>query len=131
MEEFSTSLLREKFIIKDKHAKPDTQSGKVIEVKSNRIAFTLGKGNNKENVVIRAKRAYLSMIVASRLLRDYFIEDKDPLLKRVLPVEWDAIWQSSLSEYEKEYNANIWVAVYVNGNPLFKYQEPEFVDIIE
>jgi len=128
VEEFSTSLLREKFIVKDKVV---SSSGKIIEVKSNRVFFTLGTGSKKENLVIRSKQAYISIIMASRILRDYFFEDEDPILKRVIPIDWQALWATTLSDYEKEYNPELWCAVYVNGNSVFQYQEPEFVDVIE
>lgn len=129
MDGFNTSLYREKFLIKDKECAD--ASGKDIEVNTNRILFVLGSGKNKEEVVVRTKRAYLSMILASRILRDYFYEDKDPLLKRIIPVEWDALWSSTLSDYEKQYNADIWSAVYINGEPYFNFDEPELLNVIE
>lgn len=130
MDRFNTSLFREKFLIKNKGDVSDS-SGKVIDVKTNRISFTLGSDDVKEEVVVRTKRAYISMILASRILRDYFYEDEEALLKRIIPVEWDALWASTLSDYEKKYNPDMWAGVYINGNPIFKFQEPELLDVVE
>jgi len=129
MKNFDTALFYEKFIIREKDS--SGKEGKIVCEQNNRVAFVLGEGNSKEMVTVRSNRAYIAMITASRILRDYFQEDEDPILERIIPVEWDKIWNSTLSDYEKKYNIDVWVSIYVNGKKMFVYQQPELIEVVE
>ncbi len=130
MEDFSASLVREKitFVDDDQAQKPDSGAGPTV-VRSNRIFLKLGEGAATEKVVVRAQNMHTTLRLASKIMYSYY---KNGLfLSRSQPPQWDTMWEMALSLYEKEYNADGWGSVYVNGKSVFKTNTSPFVDVVE
>lgn len=125
MKDFTTSLLREKFVIRDKN-------GNELVATSNRmyIEFTDFRGALAESFVIRAQNMHSTVRVAARLIRDY--EQEGPILKRNISYNWEEIWNTIINEYEYHHNPDRWVAVYSKGKCVFHQGEHNlFLDMIE
>ena len=130
MEEFSTSLIRDKIILMD-----DTPGGhdgiikEPVVIRSNRIFLRLGSPPNIENVVIRAQNMHSTLRLASKVISS--CSGDGSLLAVDTPFDWGAQWDAALSAYEKEHNSDIWAAAYVDGKPVFKTVKAPFIDVIE
>lgn len=134
MEDFATSLVREKITFVDKAASrasgvamnggsPDTV------IRSNRIYLKLNNGLISEKVVVRAQTMHVAMLLAAKVMFSHY--RNGPFAGRDVEYDWDAQWQSVLSGYEKNYNPSIWAAVYINGAPAFKTMSDPYMDVVE
>lgn len=131
MEDFSTSLVREKIVFLDDNAPEpadDAEDGPNV-VRSNRVFLKLATDNGEEKVVIRAQNAHTALRVASKALAEFFRQG--PFGAREKPVDWDEYWAAMLSPYEREFNPYNWASVYLNGKPVFRTKTSPFVDIVE
>lgn len=130
MEDFNTSLVREKIVFIDDAVPPDIddmEEGPNV-VRSNRVFLKLGdKGTEK--VVVRAQNMHTTLRMASKVLADYF--KNGALSERAKPLDWDEHWAAMLSNYEREFNPYNWAAVYINGRPVFRTKTSPFVDVVE
>lgn len=128
-QEFSTSLVREKIVLVDDGLSDGTDSQEPIVIRSNRIFLRLTQGKTVEKVVIRAQNMHTTLRLAGKMLFSHY--RMGSFLGRENPYDWQVQWDSVLSAYEKEYNPNIWAAIYINGKPVFKTTTSPFVDVIE
>jgi hypothetical protein len=130
MEDFNTSLVREKIVFIDDVGTPDIDDlddGPNV-VRSNRMFLKLGdKGTEK--IVVRAQNMHTTLRMASKVLAEFF--KGGSLSGRAKPLEWDEFWAGMLSNYEREFNPYNWAAVYVNGKPVFRTKTSPFVDVVE
>jgi hypothetical protein len=122
MDNFNTSLVREKIVFTEGDKEPTV-------IRSNRIFLKLGEGAHAEKVVIRAQNMHTTLRVAAKILFSYFRHGL--ILPRTMPFDWDGTWDTCLNSYEKEFNPRIWAAIYINGKSVFKTTTSPFVDIIE
>lgn len=129
MEDFNTSLVREKIIFTD--GSPDTGGGAKdpVTIRSNRIFLRLGIPPITEKVVIRAQNMHSTLRLAAKVLYSY--RHSGLLLDRNVAFDWQDHWNGVLSDYEKEYSPDVWAAVYINGKSVFKTMTSPFVDVIE
>ena len=128
MNNFETTLLRERFTIT---SKKNDSNAKLTAV-SNRISCPLynRKGELVEEFVIRGQNIYSCIRLLSRLVNAF--DSGGSLMNRAEPFPWDRIWENSLSDYEKKYNPDIWIAIYHKGKVIFEQGERHpFVDMIE
>jgi hypothetical protein len=128
MEDFNTSLVREKIVFIDDNVAPDIddlEEGPNV-IRSNRMQLKLG---DKDKVVVRAQNMHTTLRMASKVISDYF--KSGSMSGRTQDVEWDELWQAMLSNYEREFNPYNWSAVYLNGRPVFRTKTSPFVDIVE
>ena len=130
MEEFSASLVREKITFIDDSQEPDADGevGPTV-ICSNRIFLKLGDRAATEKVVVRAQNMHTTLRLASKVMYSYF--KNGAFLTRSQPPDWEAMWDTVLSIYEKEYNTGIWGSVYINGKSVFKTNTSPFVDVVE
>lgn len=131
MEEFSASLVREKIVLTDDTVaaqSPDSEAG-VTVIRSNRIFLKLATPDGTEKVVVRGQNMHATLRMCGRILLAFYKQGL--ILNREKPFDWEASWHSCLSVYEKEYNASVWCAVYINGKPVYKTTTSPFVDVIE
>lgn len=129
MEEFNTSLVREKIIFTE-GAIGDAGDGKEpVVIRSNRMFLRLGKSPELEKVVIRSQNMHTTLRLAAKVLGGFYEEGL--ILPRAKPFDWSKQWEESLSSYEKDFNPGIWAAVYINGRSVFKTVTSPFVDVIE
>ena len=129
--QIDTSLLREKFVIKEKAAEKDDEAAQEMRACSNRIELELQTDHlAKEIFIVRTDSMHLCSRMAGHLLANY--ENKGPFGPRLKYLKWDIIWDSALSDYEKRYNEGRWVAVYHKGKMVFSEGDHHaFLDIIE
>jgi len=126
-----TSLLREKFVIKEKTVKNPNVAAQEMCARSNRMVLDLQSEElAKETFVIRTDSMHLCARMAGHILADY--ENRGPFAPRLSYIKWDIIWDSALSDYEKRYNERRWVAVYHEGKLVYEQgSHHTFLDIIE
>lgn len=130
MKDFATSLVREKMTFTDQAAPismDGVSSGTVI--RSNRVPLKLTTGGITEKIIIRAQTMHVAMLLAARMMFSYY--RNGPFSGRDPAYDWDGQWQSVLSGYEKNYNPNVWAAIYINGAPVFKTMSDPYMDIVE
>jgi hypothetical protein len=137
MADFNTTLLREKFVIRDAFSdnKPRRQqeTPPVIAL-SNRIvlALTSRDGLVSETLIVRAQNMHSCARMAARIVGEF--QDVGPILSRSRPFDWKYAWLSITKGYETKYNPNRWVAVYHKGRIIYEDGETgrhPFLDIIE
>lgn len=124
----STTLLREKFTIKD--ISLDGQAPLVAL--SNRLVLPLRShvDARTETLVIRAQNMHLCIRMGAILLRAY--QKDGPIVARTPKYDFEEAWQKAHSEYEKYSNLVRWVAIYHNGKILYSSGEHHhFLDMIE
>ncbi len=128
MPDLNTTLLREKFIIRDL----DGVGAAPIVAVSNRLVLPLmnDKGQVSEVLVIRAQTMYSCIRVAAQLLRNFIYEG--PLAIRAKSLNFPSIWDRVCAGYESSYNLARWVCVYHKGNEILSAgSRHSFLDIIE
>lgn len=127
MQEFKTSLLREKFTIGPKDKKEDP-----IIALSNRIAVPLKSpdGIDDETFVVRTQNMHSCVRLAAAITKEFF--ENGTIANRGTPLSWQRVWDDVVKGYERDWNQDIWCAIYLKGRMV--YQEGEhhpFLDIIE
>lgn len=135
MDVFNTTLLREKFIIRDAFAdnKPRRQQDTppVIAL-SNRIVLPLVSGGVNETIIVRAQNMHSCARMAARIVQEF--QEVGPILDRKSPFDWKYAWLSITKGYETKFNPHRWVAVYHKGRIIYEDGETKhhpFLDIIE
>ena len=130
MEEFNASLVREKIIFVDDGMDPEIDGdGGPTVIRSNRMFLKLTDKKTTEKVVVRAQNMHTTLRLASKAMFSYY---KNGLfLPRPDPYDWEATWEAIIPNYEKDFNPNIWAAVYINGQSVFKTTTSPFVDVVE
>ena len=130
MEDFTTSLVREKMTFLDKAAPVATDGASADTViRSNRMVLKLTVAGITERVIVRAQTMHVAMLLAAKVMFSFYRNGL--FTNRVPEYDWEAQWLSVLSGYERNYNASIWAAIYINGKPVFKTQSDPYMDIIE
>lgn len=130
MEEFNTSLLREKFTIHDKDV--TARDAKPVIALSNRMEVTLVSKltGKKEEFSVRAQSMHLCTRMVARMMVSH--SQGGPLLDRAAPFDWEAVWDTLVNDYEFAYNPARWVAVYTKGRLVFeKGSRHPLLDVIE
>ncbi len=127
----NTSLLREKFVIKEKTAGTSKLAAQELCACSNRIVLDMkNKGLDKETFVVRTDSMHLCSRMAGHILANY--ETRGPFATRLKYLRWGVMWNNVLSDYERRYNKSRWVAVYHKGKLVFEDgKHHAFFDIIE
>lgn len=133
MSEFHTSLLREKFVIRDAIPADMTDRQPIIAL-SNRLPLSLQSEDEetREEFIVRAQNMHTCARLAAQICRDF--DEKGPLLDRKKPFDWKYAYLAITKGYEKKWNPDRWVAVYHKGRIIYedgeKHRHP-FLDIIE
>ncbi len=126
MTTFDTSLVREKIVFSD----DGTENGKEpVIIKSNRIFLKLTQLGDTEKIVVRTQNMHTTLQLAAKILFSYYRSGL--LLSRETPFDWEGQWDSIILNYEREFNPDLWAAVYINGRSVFKTTTSPFVDVIE
>lgn len=129
MTEFNSSLLREKFTIHDRDINAPARS--VIAL-SNRMVvdIVLPGGRHREHFIVRTHNMHGCARMAARMLQSFY--QNGPLLDRPVPYDWEAAWDSIVSDYEYAYNSQRWLSVYTGGRAIFqKGMHHALLDVIE
>ena len=119
MHELHISLLREKFVIHDPKADPDSKKKPVIAL-SNRIVLELenAMGELDETFIIRAQNMHSCIRLCARLVQSY--DQGGSILRRQNTFDWEAAWDAIVNDYEYAFNDARWAAVYNKGKVLFE-----------
>lgn len=126
MEDFNASLVREKIIFDD----ATSGNKESIIIKSNRIFLSLAdKGGKTEKIVVRTQNMHTTLLMAAKIMFSFYRNGH--LMTRSTPFDWEAQWDTVLLNYEREFNPDIWAAIYVDGKNVFKTKTSPFVDVIE
>lgn len=128
--EFKTTLLREKFVMTENG--PAALKAEPIIALSNRIVLSL-EGSDKEQpetYIIRAQNMHSCARLAAAIAKEY--TERGAIMKRVIPFYWRNLWLDAIKGYEKDWNPDIWAAIYYKGRVIFEHGEHHaFLDIIE
>lgn len=126
-----TSLLREKFIIRE-NTSSDSE-GKPLEIiaPSNRMPISLQTGQlPPESFVIRTRNMHGCTRMVAQIISDY--KRHGPITPRIKTINWHELWDNCLSSYERLHIPERWVSVYHNGKRIFSEGDfHSFLDIIE
>ncbi len=125
-----TSLLREKFVIREK-TKHQGDKALKINCPSTRMPISLQSGGlPKETYIIRSYNMHSSARMVSKIINDY--EKSGPIMSRSVAIDWAGLWESSISSYDRMHNKNSWIAIYHKGMPIFSTGDHHsFFDVIE
>jgi len=127
MKEFKASLLREKFTLV-----PDDKDDSPIIAMSNRIAIPLASpdGIDNEEFVVRTQNMHSCARMAATIVKEF--TERGTIIHRAHPVPWSVMWNDVIKGYEKNWNEDIWCAIYFKGRVIFQSGEHHpFLDIIE
>lgn len=131
-EEFKSTLLREKFVLRDPAG--DLSDDPPVIALSNRLILPLSSAEDlnqpSETYILRAQNMHSCVRLAAAIAKEY--ADRGALLGRATPFRWDTLWHDVIKGYEKDWNKDIWCAIYHKGRIVFEdgVRHP-FLDIIE
>ncbi len=126
--EINTTLLRERFVLRDIEREGDAP----IVAMSNRLALPLINANGKliETLIIRAQNMHSCLRMAAQILQDF--TRNGPIFSRTSSFDFIEAWDRACSDYEVKYNIWKWVAVYHKGIDIFSAGEHHgFLNVIE
>lgn len=129
MAEFTTSLVREKIVFVDDGTEKDAAAATPTTVRSNRILITLTGHGPTEKIVIRTQSMPSALRLAGKVMFSYYRNGL--FLGRADPYDWEVQWDGVLSGYDRAYSPDLWAAVYINGQSVFKTVKSPFVDVVE
>lgn len=127
---FHTTLLRERFEIRDKNS--GGKAADSVVALSNRIVVPLidARGRTRETFVVRAQNMHSTVRMAIQILRSY--RRTGPIMNRTESFDWEDAWAHVLNNYERRFNPQHWCVVYNEGKPVFETGEHHaFLDMIE
>lgn len=127
MTAFKTSLLRERFVIQ-----PENKNEEPIVALSNRIVVPLVSpdGLDNETFIIRTQNMHSCARLAAAILKEF--SERGTLANRAAPLSWNAIWEDVVKGYERDWNPDIWCAIYYKGRIIFSEgNHHPFLDVIE
>jgi len=130
MPKFHTSLQREKFKITD--LSRNGKNSPPVMAFSNRMPILLQtkSGAVREDYVVRAHNMHTCIKLAAYIVKEF--ETKGPISGRSF--NWSDLYEEVVKGYEKKWNKDLWVAIYHDGEVLFKGGSVEsypMLDIIE
>ncbi len=128
MTDFNTSLLREKFTIRDRLSDDDIES---VVALSNRIVVPMidRRGVIQETFVVRGHNMHTTVRIAAKMVQSFHDGGK---LMYEPNYDWDKVWHVVTDGFEKTYNPEGWAVVYFEGKCIFKKGDHHsFLDIIE
>lgn len=126
--EINTTLLREKFVLRD----TDREGDAPILAISNRLVLPLvtRQGQDAEIFVLRAQNMHSCVRMAAQILQTFV--RMGPLLVRAEPFDFAEAWGRVCSSHEVDYNPLRWVCVYNKGREIFSAgAHHPFLDVIE
>ena len=130
MSVFEAMLVRERINLTQRPIDAGAEAvPELTVIRSNRLHLQLPGRVKVENVVIRGQNMHTTLRVGAKVLFSFF--KSGSLSKRSEPFDWQGMWDMLLSNYERKYAPEIWAAVYIDGEAVFKTEKAPFVDVIE
>jgi hypothetical protein len=130
--DFSATLLREKFVIRDERDTRAAEGREPVIALSNRIVLSLYDESGKvwESFVIRAQVMYCCIRMAAKIAHSFV--RLGPLMARDRKFDFMEAWDDITADHERLFNPGSWVAVYNGGKRIFSHNDYHaFLDIIE
>lgn len=131
MIDFKSTLLREKFTIKEGAIEEEKPRSSLVAM-SNRMVLELtdAQGTVAETLIVRAHTMHSCVRFSARLIQAFI--DEGPIMNRPKPFDWEASWEATIKDYERAHNPDLWVAVYAGGKPVFERgKHHPLLDMIE
>ncbi len=128
--DFSTTLLREKFVISDNRG--ETTEGHPIIAVSNRMVVPLTDSNGKliETFIIRAQTMHACIRMAGKIMQTFM--RAGPLMARDEQFNFQEAWDNIIEDHERQFNPDRWIAVYSGGRLVFGGEDHHmFLDMVE
>lgn len=128
--ELNTTLLRERFVIRD--LDPDQTRDDVVEAMSNRIVIPLANASGQivERFVVRTQVMHMGVRLAAQIIQTF--ASLGPIMSRDKAFDFEGAWRSALSSYDIRHFPNPWVCVYKEAKPVFQAgTRHPFLDIVE
>lgn len=118
MKDFSTSLLREKFVIYDPQKGMADKKSTVVAT-SNRMSVDLRNDAGKliETFIVRAQNMHTCVRMAARIIHEF--HQHGPISRRPEAFKWVNAWDQIVNDYEYAYNPARWIALYHDGKCIF------------
>lgn len=129
--DLNTTLLRERFVIRDQTGSGDMVPESVVAM-SNRLVIPLvnRQGGIAETFVIRSRIMHSSIRMAGQIVQAFMTSG--PLMVRSSPVDFDELWQYCFSDHDKNFGEEPWICVYHNAKPVFEFgKRHPFLDVVE
>ena len=126
--EINTTLLRERFVIRD----TENEGTVPVIALSNRLALPMHNGNGDlaDTFIIRAQNMHSCIRMGAQLLQSFI--KSGPLLSRNTPYDFEEAWKSICSDYETFYNKNKWIVIFHKGVEIFSSGDHHsFLNLIE
>ena len=128
MTDFNSSLLRERFVIRDRLSDEEVES---VVALSNRIVVPMinPRGEVVETFVIRGQNMHTTLRMAAKLSHSFSTGGK---IMYAPDYDWNKLWHVVTEGYENKHNPSCWGAIYFEGKCIFtKGEYHPFLDIIE
>lgn len=137
MQKFNSTLLRERFQIKevvsgDRFEQNDHESGETVTAASNRmvIPFKDDLGIPVAEYVIRTHTMHTCMRLARELIKRLNSDDDEDPLPGL--EDWVDFWNKIITPAEQSFDPDHWCAVYKDGKAVFQDGDHHaFLDVIE
>ncbi|HNQ92432.1 MAG TPA: hypothetical protein PKI93_05810 [Alphaproteobacteria bacterium] len=129
--ELNTTLLRERFVIRDL-ASVEAGVPESVVAMSNRIVVPLvsRSSGRAETFVIRSRIMHSAIRMAAQIIQIF--ASYGPLMTSFEPVDFGELWQRCDSDHDRIYDENPWICVYYNAKPVFESgKRHPFLDVIE
>lgn len=124
----NTTLLREKFIIREANTTPSR--GVPMIALGNRLALNLQTQSHAETIIIRAQNMHTALRMGAIIC--LAVATGGPITLRKPAFDFASEWHNAIPAFERLHNKDSWVSVYHDGKPLFTQGSPHpFMDIIE
>lgn len=128
--EFNTTLLRERFVIRESQEKSLTEPP--ITAVSNRmtVSLTSRSGHIHEKFIVRSQSMHLCIRVAAKIVQTF--QQTGPLMARAERFDFEGTWNDITAEHEQKFNPDRWICVYHFGKPVFSAgNHHQFLDMVE
>lgn len=126
--EVNTTLLREKFVIRDS----ENVSAAPMTAMSNRLSLALYDANGvlADTFIVRAQNMHGCLRMSAKIMQSFM--QKGPIMSQSPEFDFEDAWEKACSDYEIFYNKNRWAAVYHKGAEVFSSGDPHsFLGVIE
>lgn len=130
MSVFEAMLVRERIVMTQRpiDAGPDAQAETAV-IRSTRLHLSLPGRVRTENIVIRAQNMHTTLRIGAKALFSFY--KSGPFRGRAEAFDWQGMWDLLHTSYERKYTPELWAAIYLDGEPVFKTKHAPAADVIE
>ena len=87
-------------------------------------------GIDNETFIVRTQNMHSCARLAAAITKEFF--ERGTIANRATPLPWKELWVDVIKGYERDWNPDIWCAIYYNGRVVFQQSNHHpFLDIIE